>query len=45
MMSECGVTVDHTTLYRLVQQYAPVIKKRVEWYQKKYCNRCFIDET
>jgi len=45
MMSERGVIVDHTTLYRWVQQYAPELKKRVEWYQNKYCNRWYLDET
>ena len=45
MMSERGVSVDHTTLYRWVQHYAPELKKRVEWYQHRNCNRWFLDET
>ena len=32
MMAECGVSVDHTTLYRWVQRYAPEIEKRTRWY-------------
>ena len=29
MMGERGVAVDHTTLYRWVQRYAPELEKRV----------------
>jgi transposase-like protein len=29
---ERGVKVDHTTLYRWVQRYAPEIEKRLRWY-------------
>jgi len=29
MMQERGVTVDHTTIFRWVQRYAPEIGKRV----------------
>jgi len=32
MMSERGVAVDHTTIYRWVQQYAPEMEKRLKWY-------------
>ena len=45
MMAERGVIADHTTLCRWVQHYAPEFKKRVEWYQGKYCSRWFLDET
>ena len=45
MISERGITVDHTTLYRWVQRYAPELKKRVEWYQNSYSSRWFLDET
>ena len=45
MMAERGVRVDHTTLYRWVQHYAPELKKKVEWYQNRCCNRWFLDET
>jgi IS6 family transposase len=33
MMGERGVAVDHVTLYRWVQRYAPELEKRVRWYQ------------
>ena len=29
MMVECGVAVDHTTLYRWMQRYAPAMEKTV----------------
>ena len=45
MMAERGVFVDHTTLYRWVQHYALELKKRIEWYQRHYSNRWFLDET
>lgn len=45
MMGERGVKVDHTTLYRWVQAYAPELKKRTEWYQRKYCRAWHLDET
>ena len=32
MLAECGVNVDHTTIYRWVQRYAPEIEKRLRWY-------------
>ena len=31
MMGERGVPVDHSTLYRWVQRYAPEIEKRLRW--------------
>ncbi len=31
MMSECGVLVDHSAIYRLVQRCAPEIEKRLRW--------------
>ena len=34
MMSERGFEVDHTTLYRWVQHYAPEMEKRLRWYWK-----------
>jgi IS6 family transposase len=30
-MSERGVAVDHTTLYRWTQRYAPELEKRSAW--------------
>jgi IS6 family transposase len=32
MLAERGVSVDHTTLYRWVQRYAPEMEKRLRWY-------------
>ena len=32
MMAERGVDVDHSTIYRWVQRYAPEIEKRLRWY-------------
>lgn len=28
-----GVSIDHTTLYRWVQRYAPEMEKRLHWYR------------
>ena len=32
MLAERGVNVDHTTIYRRVQRYAPEMEKRLRWY-------------
>ena len=46
MMLERGVSVDHTTIYRWVQKYAPEIEKRLRWHQKGLTNRSWrVDET
>ena len=34
MMTERGVPVDHTTIYRWVQKYAPELDKRTRWYRQ-----------
>ena len=34
MMTERGVPVDHTTIYRWVQKYAPELDKQTRWYQQ-----------
>ena len=44
MMSERGLSIDHTTLYRWVQYYAPILKKKTEWYQKRFSGRWHLDE-
>ena len=31
MMGERGVLIDHSTIYRWVQKYAPKIEKRLRW--------------
>lgn len=45
MMSERGLFIDHTTLYRWVQHYAPELKKRLNWYKRRYSSRWHLDET
>lgn len=35
MLDERGVDVDHTTIYRWVQHYAPEMEKRLRWYWKR----------
>jgi transposase-like protein len=34
MLKERGVDVDHTTIYRWVQHYAPELQRRLKWYFK-----------
>ena len=46
MMGERGVGVDHSTIYRWVQKYAPEIEKRLRWQWR--CPRSTswrVDET
>ena len=46
MMLERGIEVDHTTIYRWVQKYAPELEKRLKWYQKGFCTKSWrVDET
>lgn len=47
MLSERGVPVDHTTLYRWVQRYAPEIEKRLRWAWRHagWQRRWHVDET
>lgn len=45
MMSERGLHIDHTTLYRWVQHYAPELRKRIDWYKKCFSSRWHLDET
>jgi IS6 family transposase len=35
MLEERGIEVDHTTLYRWVQHYAPLIEKRLRWFWRR----------
>ncbi len=37
MMGERGVAVDHSTIYRWVQRYAPKIEKRLRWQWRRPC--------
>jgi len=46
MMLERGFEVDHTTLYRWVQHYAPDMEKRMRWYYKPTMGYSWrVDET
>jgi hypothetical protein len=36
MMAERGVSVDHSTIYRWVQRYAPEIEKRLRWHWRRH---------
>jgi len=45
MMGERGIKVDHTTLYRWVQRYAPELEKRTRWYRRGGSNSWRVDET
>ncbi len=45
MMAERGVEVDHTTLYRWVQKYAPELDKRIRWHARTFCRSWHLDET
>jgi len=45
MMQERGVAVDHTTIFRWVQRYAPEIDKRARWYQGYRSPSWRVDET
>ena len=46
MMLERGLEVDHTTLYRWVQHYAPEMEKRLRWYWKPSMGYSWrVDET
>lgn len=46
MMTERGISVDHSTLYRWVQKYAPEIEKRLRWcWQRPRSSSWRVDET
>ena len=46
MMSERGVAVDHSTIYRWVQHYAPEVEKRLRWQCRRARSRSWrVDET
>ena len=45
MMAERGLSVDHTTIYRWVQQYAPEIEKRCRPHLKSCNDSWKVDET
>lgn len=45
MMLERGLTVDHTTVYRWVQVYAPELDKRCRTHLRPTNNSWWVDET
>ena len=47
MLAERGVGVDHSTIYRWVQRYAPEMEKRLRWYWKRpgFSRSWCVDET
>jgi len=47
MLAERGVSVDHSTIYRWVQRYAPEMEKRLRWYWKcpGFARSWRVDET
>src|SRR5512140_1024479 len=45
MLGERGVAVDHTTLYRWTQRYAPELEKRSAWYRSRLSFSWRVDET
>jgi transposase, IS6 family len=46
MMGERGVCVDHSTIYRWVQKYAPKMEKRLRWcWRRPQSTSWCVDET
>src|SRR5271155_3545131 len=46
MMEERGLSVDHTTIYRWVQHFAPEMEKRLRWYWRRGFDSSWrVDET
>ena len=46
MLTERGVPVDHTTVYRWVQRYGPELDKRTRWYRRTWLADSWrVDET
>ena len=45
LMAERGLSVDHTTVWRWVQAYAPEIRKRMQGHVKYKLTTWFMDET
>jgi IS6 family transposase len=46
MMGERGVLVDHSTIYRWVQRYAPEVEKRLRWqWRRPQSTSWRVDET
>ena len=45
MVSERGIIVDHTTIFRWIQHYAPEFEKRIRWYARPLSGSLRVDET
>src|SRR3546814_11358915 len=46
MQAERGISVDHTTIYRWVQCYAPEMEKRLRWFWRRGFDPSWrLDET
>src|SRR3546814_2865187 len=46
MLVERGISVDHTTIYRWVQCYAPEMEKRLRWFWRRGFDPSWrLDET
>src|SRR3546814_9680510 len=46
MLAECGISVDHTTIYRWVQRHAPEMEKRLRWFWRRGFDPSWrLDET
>jgi len=46
IMGERGVLIDHSTIYRWVQRYAPEMEKRLRWHWRRpQSTRWRVDET
>ncbi len=42
VLAERGVNVDHSTIYRWVQRYAPEMEKRLRWYWRNPSDLQFV---
>lgn len=45
MLADCGVAVDHTTLFRWVQAYAPTLERRIRQHLRPCTGSWRVDET
>src|SRR5665647_207316 len=45
MMAERGLTISHTTILRWVQEYSPIINRRISKYLKPTNDSWRVDET
>ena len=45
MMNERGLSIDHTTIYRWVQAYAPELEKRIRPHLRLTNDSYRVDET